>query len=523
MDRHPDTPPIRWLHLSDFHVGKDVYAQGVMFTRIHRHVREVIAVRGTPDFVFVTGDLAQGGKDQEYATFYKDFLGPLAEVLGSDWDGAVYTIPGNHDVDRSVAKSFERKKTCHPNSRFFDADSNGSRERKTVLPRFRAYMQAEKQERSDSPGGWLDSNAGAFSERREVHGRSLGIVGVNTAWLCRNANDRHQLTPGIAILEEALDKIRDCEVCIVLGHHPLDWLRDDHLDSLRAILGQHHTLYLHGHLHRDQGQREDGAGHGFLAVQAGACFQARDGEPWINGLLWAELDIEHRELRLQPRHWNMRNHDWPLTSGALPEAQRQVGGDWWRFTLPTVRSPIPTARLRTPSINVEPDGGFTVLYNQAHYDIPHSLFVSRLQRRSREPRHWKRVHTLLERHLKDFTNLQSHIMVCKANAQERNTRTAEKHRHLAVEYLHDRNSAFYKTHSEIRDLPLSRVHVMLFLRNNLLPCWEVLKQTLASPPESADFKAGIRLADGVTCLLWEALHIADQVLEDHFRHRERRA
>ncbi len=36
----------RWLHLSDFHVGKDKYAQRRIFERIHEHVRERVEAAG---------------------------------------------------------------------------------------------------------------------------------------------------------------------------------------------------------------------------------------------------------------------------------------------------------------------------------------------------------------------------------------------------------------------------------------------------------------------------------------------
>jgi hypothetical protein len=178
------TEPIRWLHISDFHVGKDDYAQRGIFKRIHRHVSKRVEEVGAPDLVFATGDLAQSGKAQEYRTFYQDFLAPLIEAFGDGWRGAIYTIPGNHDVERSLVPYFDRQAICQPSSQFFDASSEGSQLRETVQPRFRAYMEAEN-EGSDSPNGWLTSEAGAFSERREVCGRSLGIVGVNTAWLCQ--------------------------------------------------------------------------------------------------------------------------------------------------------------------------------------------------------------------------------------------------------------------------------------------------------------------------------------------------
>ncbi|MCP4656899.1 MAG: NACHT domain-containing protein, partial [bacterium] len=94
---------------------------------------------------------------------------------------------------------------------------------------------------------------------------------------------------------------------------------------------------LHGHLHEHRGRPEDGAGRGFLAIQSGACFQARDGEPWVNGLLWAELELERKELYLQPRHWNPGNRDWPLTADAFPEPRRREGSDRWCFPLPGTR------------------------------------------------------------------------------------------------------------------------------------------------------------------------------------------
>lgn len=328
----PEESPIRWLHLSDFHVGKDDYAERRIFGRIHEHIREQLERSGAPDLIFITGDLAQSGRPEEYSSFYEEFLLPLqVDTLGEEWQGKIFTIPGNHDVDRSTAQYFDREAVLQPNSRFFDVSDEGRRQRDLISPRFRAYVKSEA---SDSPNAWLDSNLGAFAERLDVLGHTIGIVGLNTAWLCRDKHDRHCLTPGIPILEEALGIVKGCEACFVIGHHPLDWLYDKHIKTIRALLGNAHAIYLHGHLHAGSGQREDGAGRDFLAIQSGACFQARDGEPWLNGLLWGELDLRVKSVRLQPRHWNPDNLDWPITYGAFPESRRLAGIDWWSFPLP---------------------------------------------------------------------------------------------------------------------------------------------------------------------------------------------
>ena len=46
---------IRWLHLSDFHTGKDEHGQRLVFKYILRAVQDKLAAGFVPDFVFLTG------------------------------------------------------------------------------------------------------------------------------------------------------------------------------------------------------------------------------------------------------------------------------------------------------------------------------------------------------------------------------------------------------------------------------------------------------------------------------------
>lgn len=52
---------VRWIHLSDFHVGKDGYGQRKLFKYILDHLHERIASGQAPDMVFITGDIANKG------------------------------------------------------------------------------------------------------------------------------------------------------------------------------------------------------------------------------------------------------------------------------------------------------------------------------------------------------------------------------------------------------------------------------------------------------------------------------
>lgn len=324
---------IRWLHLSDFHIGANYYAQKRLFNKIIEHVAEQAKQGFVPDLVFITGDIANKGGNDEYQTFRKEFFQPLEEALGGkDWQGRLYAVPGNHDVARPVPDGLNRQKLVEAGSRFFDPDKTGKAARDQVVPRFSHYKKLMP---CAATSDWVAKADGAFADTPTINGQSVGIVGLNTAWLSMDDHDKGKLTPGVPLVEAALEKIKDCQVRIVLGHHPLHWLREEEIPRLRSLFGRHRVIYLHGHMHKVEGRREEGAGEPFLAFQAGAAFQARDDEPWRNGLLWGELDADQGELRLNPRYWNPDNYDWPLETGRFPERLRVPGSDCYAYPLPT--------------------------------------------------------------------------------------------------------------------------------------------------------------------------------------------
>jgi Calcineurin-like phosphoesterase len=320
---------IRWLHLSDFHVGKDEYAQRELFDRIIEHVRRKIAEDITPHFVFVSGDLANRGKAQEYDTFNNDFLVPLQEAVGGKIASRTFTVPGNHDVDRSLNQPFDRKEILQPSARYFDPTAEGQSLREFLIPRFSAFA---KKDTTIAHGVWISSTEGAFAHTENIDGIRVGIVCVSTAWLCKDDNDRERLTLGKGLLKSALEQINGCEVRIVIGHHPLDWMQPSERRMVSALLSQSSAIYLHGHLHEAWAEPAYGGGAGFLTVQCGAGFQSREGEAWKNGLLWGRLDTELNILALQPWTWSSAHQEWTLAPDAFPDSHRHV--DWWIYRLP---------------------------------------------------------------------------------------------------------------------------------------------------------------------------------------------
>nr|VFJ47573.1 MAG: 3',5'-cyclic AMP phosphodiesterase CpdA [Candidatus Kentron sp. DK] len=316
---------LRWLHLSDFHTGRDDYGQLQLFDSILKHVDQRIKEQGAPDRVFITGDIADRASPEQYDKFAEEFLLPLADRVG---EKQILLVPGNHDVDREQQKYFSRDE-IRRSAEFFDPTPKGAAEREDLLARFAAYREhCQLLDKDD----WLAGEAGCLLHRQEINGIDVGILGLNTAWLTKDKADQGQLTPGKALVEKGLEAISDTKVKIVLGHHPLDWLHPDDRKPIEALFGQHQVLYLHGHMHQNDAGITHGAGNLFLALQSGAAFQAREDEKWVNRLLWAELEPEARELAVEPWKWHKGHQEWKLDFEAFSEQYRQ--SDRWLLPLP---------------------------------------------------------------------------------------------------------------------------------------------------------------------------------------------
>jgi len=205
---------IRWLHLSDFHVGKDGYAQRKMFEYIIGNVRKKKAEGFIPDFVFITGDLANKGLSSEYMDFWLEFLEPLQAEIGDGIEERIFVVPGNLDVDRTHSQAFSREEMSDGRSRYFDSNEEGRKLREMLMPRFRAFQDNDQ----TVAKGAFESTEGSYAKIVDIRGKKIGIAGINTAWLSKDDYDERKLTPGKELIESALKYLAGAELRIVLGH-----------------------------------------------------------------------------------------------------------------------------------------------------------------------------------------------------------------------------------------------------------------------------------------------------------------
>ena len=90
---------MKWLHFSDFHIRKIPGAQAEAMSGLVEYIRrQLILANSSIDAVFLVGDIAYSGADEEYRRFEESFLGPLRE-LPQLANAKIFAVPGNHDVD----------------------------------------------------------------------------------------------------------------------------------------------------------------------------------------------------------------------------------------------------------------------------------------------------------------------------------------------------------------------------------------------------------------------------------------
>ena len=113
--------PLTFLHLSDIHFRRgesgDVYdLDADLRNELERDVVQIIqSKRLVVDGMLVTGDIAFAGQKEEFE-IASEWLASLCDLVGCPRE-AVWTVTGNHDVDRKVIEDSE---TCAPITKDFE-------------------------------------------------------------------------------------------------------------------------------------------------------------------------------------------------------------------------------------------------------------------------------------------------------------------------------------------------------------------------------------------------------------------
>ena len=288
-------------------------------------MRSRVDVLGNIDVILISGDIANKGAAPEYIEA-REWIKDLARVARCPLE-RVYVVPGNHDVDRNVA----RNNSLVRGAQKLIADA--------TLPE-REYELKQILEQEASGLALLEPlhnynefashfNCQVYAPERLFwtqtlpieNGVQLRIYGLTSTVLSgRPGIEDSRNSLYLSPLQTVLDPEDDI-VNLVLCHHPPDWF-SDHAEADECITSRA-AIQLFGHTHRQRLLREDG----YIRFSAGAVNPARNELGFQPGYNLIDLRVvgkgDERKLDIKAYllHWQSNPEMFRLAETKPPHSK----------------------------------------------------------------------------------------------------------------------------------------------------------------------------------------------------------
>jgi predicted MPP superfamily phosphohydrolase len=331
-----DLPLLRWLHLTDLHIGKASEPQKIAMQSLFKAVIE--EARGVAfDLVILTGDLVYAGQKDEFARLSTLLIEPLkAHHLFKD--ATFVAVPGNHDLDCDVALPISWAGLGKIRQEdFFNFDSRGIKLRSTRAAAFGSYAEFVKGKEIASVNPLVSP---AQLHSIDVRGRKFGIVCLVTAFFSdkeKELTDKHRAPIPVQPVRAVLQDLERDTVPIILGHHPIGWFTPDSAEHFNSLLVDERALYLHGHEHSIISKFGN---RGLTSLGFGAAYQSNqeNASPSFYRNSFAVCELWD-DLHVSVTSWDADNGKWrsdqKLPADFYEQSTRLVGG--YALSLPTTR------------------------------------------------------------------------------------------------------------------------------------------------------------------------------------------
>ncbi|MBS2964240.1 metallophosphoesterase [Actinocrinis puniceicyclus] len=343
---------VRWLHVSDFHFGTGMSGYGMtnVLKTLLRTVRERRQLEGPPDFVFATGDLGNRGQAADYE-LCETFFARLVEAAGVD-PSRLWIVPGNHDVDRRLARGAVRTLSTpqEADEWFFDEPANRAFHI-AKFAEYRRFAQRFLPGRQFAPGDVVH-----LPEVVSVGGSRIGVLPLNSSWFSCGDDDLQNLWIGSRLVRERTEALRaaGAELIIALLHHPYSFLHEN--EGAESWLRQECDIVLRGHLHTTDVKYVVSADGHSLEIAAGASYQ---GPAQPCSAFYCELDIAAGQVTLDPISYveKAAAHTWVRDSTIFPDA----AADDYRKRFPLRERRAVSAAAASPAVATFPHTDWTAV------------------------------------------------------------------------------------------------------------------------------------------------------------------
>lgn len=307
--------PLRLLHVSDIHFlgyGSDWDYDADQRRELLRDVRVQVVADGHIDGILVGGDIAFRAAEAEYEAARR-WLDDLRAACGGIDIGRVWTVPGNHDIDRSAVESSEVLTQFRLAVRQCAAEDLDAILKKRLvqdpaadglvapLAQYNVFAGKYQCSVTCKQPHWYDASL-------KFDGLTVGLLGLNSV-LISDRNDSVDEDSGKLVLGtwQCIPPRDDDTVHIAIAHHPPGWIRD--WGIVEPYLRRAHLL-LFGHEHTYAARQS--VPRGTIEIHAGAVGPERDNArmprgryaPSYNIVTLARESQDTVNVTVHPRCWN---------------------------------------------------------------------------------------------------------------------------------------------------------------------------------------------------------------------------
>lgn len=302
-----------FIHLSDIHFKKmrnghitdvDDDVRNELLRDVEQQSKGFSSISG----ILVTGDIAFSGQPDQYQRA-EQWLANLCARAGCLAD-MVWTVPGNHDIDREVIRKSTSIEDRHDKLRRIEvAEIEGQLERywndeearSSFIKPLKAYNDlAKKFECQINPGDFYWEDDLLLND-----GSILRLRGLNSTFVSNGSdNDKVDSTKLILSKKQIICQTESGVVYLTLCHHPPDWCRDQ--DEINDWLDKRVNVQLFGHKHRQRIELADKR----VRITSGAAnpdTREPNWKPCYNFItISVKNDDGNRQLlvKVQPRIWS---------------------------------------------------------------------------------------------------------------------------------------------------------------------------------------------------------------------------
>jgi hypothetical protein len=325
---------LTFVHLSDIHLVKDfsdVSKYDLDAGIRHGIVKDLQRLRSNfeeTDGILVSGDIAFAGKVDEYERAI-EWLNEICGAVGCD-PSLVWCVPGNHDIDQSVQKTYPSLLDTHQFLRRSENLGQDLRERLDNKDNGSLLFQPLRtyHEQFGATYGCPTTAERPWWEDTLLlnDGSRLRIRGLNSAF-CSSRLDHKDNARLIVGPMQTVYFPEDDVVYLTLCHHPPDWLIDG--EDCEQALSAHSHIQLFGHKHLHKHRKIDNS----VVLSSGAVHPVRSERQWepryylLSLIVQSDKEERHLQVTLFPRVWDSNSRTFVAdrgtdSSGAIIEIIR---------------------------------------------------------------------------------------------------------------------------------------------------------------------------------------------------------